>query len=323
MTQTDQIFIVLYKAPEQDVQNAFLENGTFTVYMWPIGCTFFVQNATAEVQGNNKLLKSELSSPTQMDYTNLFAPTSPALKSRYDPLERSWEPLIHSIIESEIGTGGSADSSGGEQLPYQWLENIVYLNLNSSTLPGSSSSESPTVTERFEAIERALGGLTGLAYGMLVQSFRAQTLDASAGGNISLSGVGNNWRPTMALVDGQQIILRGRLKINGLQVVIGTLSVVMICLAVMFALAPNRTRHETPVEDVVRDGGVIDVISLANHSTLPSILADDMHGETRDYNGSPGSKDKRRMIAERTTIAYVFTALFPETLCIQSIFCTH
>jgi hypothetical protein len=231
------------------------------------------------VGGNNKLLSST-SSSSSIDRTNLFKREPPT-----DPLLIGWEPLIESIWYSEVGSADSADSSGGEQIPAQWLENILYAPLNSS-MP-SATGPSLTVAERMGAMENILEQLTGLAYGMIIQSFRSQTRDGS-------TSVGSSWTPTSAIVTGQLVLLRGKFVVNGLQIMVGTICVCVLGFAVLFTVAQRGDEAPDARGGVVRDGGVIDLISLANRSALPRIIA--------GANAVTSTKDERRAVAERTMV---------------------
>lgn len=274
--------------------------------MWPIGCSLFVENATAQVLGSNKLLTNSVSPSSMINRADLFTPTNPLLKSRTDPIEARWERFIEAILFSEIGTGDSADSIGGEQMPRQWLENIVFSSFYSSDLAGASNPENPTMAERFDGMERALEDVTALGFGMIIQSFRSLTLDAlkiTTGGSDGLNDVAKTWKPVTALVSGQRATVLGQLRVNGVQVIIGTLCVITLTLAIILVLAPDFSDDRRVRKDgVVRDGSVIDLISLVNNSTLPSIIANDGLGDVYGSNAIVKVNDERRKIAERTKI---------------------
>jgi hypothetical protein len=265
----------LAPAPEEEQKHAFLENGTFTLYVWPIGCSLYIDNITAEVGGNNKLLSST-SKPRDIDRTHVFNRERPT-----DPLLISWEPLIESIWYSEMGTA----ISSGAGIPVQWLENILYAPLNSGV--PSTTGPSPTVAERMAAMEKILEHLTGLAYGMLVQSFRSQTRDGS-------TVVGLNWEPTSAIITGQRVVLCGKFVVNGLQTVVGTISICVLAFALLFAITQRCDNAPDSHGGVIRDGGVIDLISLVNRSALPGVIA--------SANVAASTKDERRAVAERTMV---------------------
>jgi hypothetical protein len=138
------------------------------------------------------------------------------------------------------------------------------------------------------AMEKVLEQLTGLAYGMAIQSFRSQTRDGS-------TVVSSNWNPTSAIVTGHRIVLRGKFVVNGLQVVVGAICVCVLAFAMLFAVAQRGDEAPDTRGGVVRDGGVIDLISLVNRSALPRIIA--------GTNGVAAStKDERRAVAERTMV---------------------
>lgn len=247
----------------------------------------FVNNITAEILGTNSLLRTT-SRPPPLDRTNLFVRPEPT-----NILERSWEQLIESIYYSELGTGGSADSSGGEVLPRQWLEGQLLPIFNATTLPGSKDEiYSPTTIDRTTTLESFLERLTALSYGIIVQNFRSQTRD-------KVFSVSSSWKPVMAMVVGKRQTVRGLLNINGLQLFIGTACSIMLVLAVSFALATPSDEEQGNSHGVKRDGGVIDLMSLVDQSSLPSILVGRDPKETTDQ--------QRRAIAERTSIACVYS----------------
>lgn len=193
--------------------HSFRENGTFTLFAWPIGCSLRVQNITADVLGNNQLVRT-VTNVTQTDPTKLF--TRPEAT---DPLERSWEQLIEAIYFSEYSSGRSADSSGGEFLALHWLENIFLPILNDTTLPGGGE-HAPSVGDRLSLMSETLERLSALAYGLIIQSFRSQAHDG-------IPQVAADWAPVSRYVSGQQVVVRGKFTINGLQVVIGTVCVLV------------------------------------------------------------------------------------------------
>lgn len=233
------------------------------------------------MRGNNKLLSST-SKNTDVNRADLFKREHPT-----DPLLINWEPLIQSLWFSETGSVDSTNSSGGDQIPAQWLENILYAPLNSSVPSGIGFP--PTVAERMAAMEKKLEQLTALTYGMIVQSFRSQARDDS-------TAVGSDWKPTSAIVAGQRVVLRGKFVVNGLQVVVSTICVCVLAFSVLFSVAQRG--NEAP-GSVAREGGVIDLISLVNRSALPRIIA--------GANAATSRKDERRAVAEQTMIVYVLS----------------
>lgn len=263
--------------------HSFVENGTFTFYVWPIGCTLHVQNITAEVLGNNQMVRTT-SNVTEIDRTKLFTRLAPT-----NPLERSWEDLIETIWFAEFDTGDSADSSKGESIPVDWLENLFLPLLNGTSLP-YSGAKMPSIGDRFAAMESTLERLSALAYGLVIQSFRSQAHDG-------LPDVATSWAAVNGTVSGQQAVVRGKFTINGPQVVIGSVCVMVLLFAVLFAVIARGQDKEEMRSDVVRDGGVIDLISLAKGSAVPRILAGGSLLST--------SAEHRREVAEQTLVTYV------------------
>ncbi|KAF9513091.1 hypothetical protein BS47DRAFT_1393580 [Hydnum rufescens UP504] len=82
-----------------DTKNAFHEDVNATFYIWPIACSLFAQNITADVQGDNTLMKKNTSSTTTDDPTPFLQPDIP-----HDPLEIAWGSMMSNIYlqESEV-----------------------------------------------------------------------------------------------------------------------------------------------------------------------------------------------------------------------------
>ena len=216
-----------------------------------------------------------------INHSNLFKKEQPT-----DPLLTSWGPLIDAMWFSEVGAGTTVSSAHMAQLPERWLENILYKPLNSSV--SSPIGRSPSVAERMAATEDIFAQVTGLVYGMLIQWLRSQ----------ALAGNTTNWKPTSAIVTGQQGVLRGKFVVNGFQVVIGTICVCVLAFAVLFTVAEGG--NGTHDVDIIRDGGVIDIISLVNQSALPSIIAG-------GHDVKAPMNDARREVAERTKTVWVLS----------------
>lgn len=245
------------------------------MYAWPIGCSIYVQDITAEVLGNNRLLRTT-SSPIPIGTSNIFnRPTST------DVLEIAWEPLIAAVYWAEYETGSSSsNSSKGEILPADWLQDLI--------LPSLSGNSS--LVDRISAMEDVLERFTALAYGLIIQSFRSQTHDG-------IPEVAASWLPANRDVLGEQSIVRGKFTINGLQLIIGAVCVAVLVLSSLCAMALSTDKTEEARTSLIRDGGVIDLISLMNGSSVPGILADGSLMNT--------SEEKRREVAERTFVVYV------------------
>ncbi|KAF9511950.1 hypothetical protein BS47DRAFT_1124728 [Hydnum rufescens UP504] len=80
-----------------DTKNAFLENVNATFYIWPIGCSLFVQNFTAHVLGDNTLLWRNITHTPTDNPTPFLWHDIP-----HDPLEIAWGDMITQIYLSQV-----------------------------------------------------------------------------------------------------------------------------------------------------------------------------------------------------------------------------
>jgi hypothetical protein len=134
------------------------------------------------------------------------------------------------------------------------------------------------------SMERELSTITAMYYALLVQSWKTRLQQGDP-------TVGVLWTPEPVMLDGTEPLLFARLRINLPQLFVGSAGTVLLILVALVIIWSRDLRNA-----VVRDGGVIDIISLLDGSSLPAILAaaDSELGDT---------KNARRGQAERTYVA--------------------
>jgi len=134
------------------------------------------------------------------------------------------------------------------------------------------------------SMERELSTITAMHYALLVQNWKTRLQQGD-------TTVGALWTPESVMLNGTKPLLFARLRINVPQLFSGFVGTVLLILVALAILWGNDLR-----DTVVRDGGVIDMITLLNGSSLPAILAsaDSEVGDT---------KDPRREQAEKTFVA--------------------
>ena len=76
------------------------------------------------------------------------------------------------------------------------------------------------------------------------------------------------WSPQNAIVAGEHTVLKMHLQVNGIPLLVGSLSVLVLC-----AISAICVIGHDVTGDTLRDGGVIDLVSLMHNSALPEILA--------------------------------------------------
>jgi len=139
-------------------------------------------------------------------------------------------------------------------------------------------------------MEREFSTITAMHYALLVQSWKNQLQQGD-------TTVGAFWTPESVMLNGTQPLLFAKLHINVPQLFLGIVGTVLLVWVALVIIWGHNLR-----DTVVRDGGVIDMISLLNGSSLPVILAsaESEFGDT---------KYARREQAERTYVAYSDTLL--------------
>ena len=134
------------------------------------------------------------------------------------------------------------------------------------------------------SMEREFSTITAMHYALLMQSWKTRLQQ----GDMT---VGALWTPESVTLDGTKPLHFARLRINVPQLFLGSAGTVLLSLVALVIIWGHDLRNT-----VVRDGGVIDMISLLNGSSLPAILAS---AESEFGN----TKDARREQAERTYVA--------------------
>jgi len=134
------------------------------------------------------------------------------------------------------------------------------------------------------SMEREFSNITAMLYALLIENWKTRLQQ----GDMTVRAL---WTPEPVMLDGTQPLLFARLCINLPQLLLGSVGTVLLILVALMVVWDRDLR-----DTVVRDGGVIDMISLLNGSSLPAILAS-VDSEFDNTN------DARRELAERTHVA--------------------
>lgn len=256
--------------------HAFNESAEVTFYTWPLGCILVTENATASVSGDGELVSVNISSPTSYD------PFPYLINTPNTPMEANFAPLFAAISASEGAAGGGAQGD-------TWLERSLRTRLE----------QKPTL----RAFEDALSSIMSTAYALLIQRWRTRF---STNDNTLTS----NWIPQTATVLGHFPVLKAHLEVNAIPLLIGSISTLILAVVSLICIIG----HEAS-DHIVRDGGVIDIISLMHDSALPSILA--ASSEDNDFATEMALFETRSKRAQRTAVASVaslITLLIIQTL---------
>ena len=217
---------------------AFNESVTVTFYIWPLGCVLVTNNATARVRGDGSLLSLNVTNPAPYTPFPFFS------NQPKNALEKYFSPLHDAIISSEGG--------GGLDQGDTWIEQALRTTL----------ADQPSL----RALEESLGSITSLAYSLLIQRWRTRRSD----GDRTLS---SNWVPENKTAQGHYPLLRAYLQVNGIPLLVGSISTLVLVVVSVICVVDHRI-----TDHIVRDGGVIDLVSLLHGSALPYIIAGDGGG---------------------------------------------
>jgi hypothetical protein len=134
-------------------------------------------------------------------------------------------------------------------------------------------------------MEKEFSTIVAMHYALLVQNWKTRLQQGDATAKAL-------WTPESVMLGGTQPLVFARLRINVPQLLAGAISTILLIL-VALATIWGHDIHDS----VVRDGGVIDMISLLDGSLLPAIVASSAEGQPGD------AKRARRKLAERTCVA--------------------
>jgi hypothetical protein len=189
-------------------------------------------------------------------------------------VELMWVNLtsgIYYLEENDVSTV----PRGGGFIEFTWMEYTLLDRVANST--------------GIRALEDSLGYISSLSYALLAQSWRTKL----AQGGLAAQELSQSWTPQNVTLYGTQPVVYARLKIGGAQLIITFVSTIILVIVSFMSTYGHADNH---IDPIIRDGGVIDLLSLVADSTLPCIIAE---GAEDSVNG----RDGRRVRAERTLVA--------------------
>lgn len=240
---------------------AFNESVTTTFYVWLLGCVLRTDNATAHVRGDGVLLSLNATASTP------FTPFPYLDNEPQNAMESWWISLLEALFKSQGGAGVHQGSTWVEDT----LERLLLAQPDIATL------------------ETNLASMTSFFYALVIQHWRTRY----GAGDPS---VAQNWTPSNTTVQGHHPVLKGRLQIDGIPLIVGCISTLILTVVSLSCVRGHDTN-----DTVVRDGGVIDLISLLHDSALPDIIAGD--GEGWDAAAERAMFETRSSRARRVLVA--------------------
>jgi len=182
-------------------------------------------------------------------------------------IESNWFPLLGAVTVLDVRSGNF------------WLTATLR-----SLLDGPHS-----ITTLEDNLARAIS----LTWSLLIQRFR----NRFAAGDTSLS---STWTPQHEIGSGEHPVLKAYLQVNGIPLLVGSLSVLVLCAVSIMCVAGHGVN-----DNIVRDGGVIDLVSLLHNSALPEIVAGPEE-DGRNENIGDAMFTTRSNRAKRVMVASVF-----------------
>ena len=175
-------------------------------------------------------------------------------------------------------------------LPSNGLERTFWDLIDSSSIIAGDWIQSQLLTAivngtGLSSMEKEFSAIAAMHYALLVQDWKTRLQQ----GDTTVKAL---WTPESVTLGGTQPLVFARLRINVPQLLSGAISTMLLTL-VALATIWGHDIHDS----VVRDGGVIDMISLLDGSLLPAIVASSAESELGD------GRRARRQLAERTYVA--------------------
>jgi hypothetical protein len=177
-------------------------------------------------------------------------------------------------LDQVDGSETSADGVGwqGQFIPLKWLENRILALLNGTT---SSSAQ------KLDALEADLQTITSMAYSLLFEQIYT-----------SKNSTGSRNANTIT-VEGQERMPLAKLNVNGLQVFIGLVCilVLLVCVLISSGLRPGA---EKSADGYMLSGELLDLMCLMKNSALPELL--------NNASAEPSNTNARRAKAEKLDV---------------------
>lgn len=133
------------------------------------------------------------------------------------------------------------------------------------------------------SIEDTLAHIASISYAVVVEQYRQRFAQHDP-------KVNQYWQPETVTLQGTEPIILAKLAINWIPLAIGLSSTILLTLVTLTSV----WGHDV-VDPIIRDGRMIDLISLLSESALPQLLARDDDGELR-------TRYEARRLAERTRV---------------------
>lgn len=237
--------------PDYIHRTRFLERLSVTFYIWPVACSLHVKNVTAIVGARNALTSAIKTDNTSMprSLTRSHLPSN--------SIEIYWTLLFTALYREEWDL--RVTDGGTRVLP--WLDDG-----QCSLFTGLSDARSSLTL-----FEDRLANFAALYYAVLDRHLRSEN-DLAA----------KWWKPLTGEVKGMRQELSTQLGVNGAQLIVGLICVLVLLCTSLFSMGWRRR-----ADGILWSGGVIDMISLIRDPSIPQLIVgdkEDDHSELARLN---------------------------------------
>lgn len=249
----------------QQIANAYPETMDVTFYIYPLACSLYATPPTARVRGDGVLFETNTTTDLRTDLNG-----TPFIRSHpVHNIELMWVNLTRGIYNLE---SSNVAIEGNHTIEFTWME----YTLLDCIINGTG----------IRALEDSLSYISSLSYALLAQSWRSKLFQDAQ--NLSQS-----WIPQDVTLNGTQSLVYARLKIGDAQLIITFASTIILIIVSFVSTYGHADDH---IEPIIRDGGVIDLLSLVADSALPGVIEE-------GAGDSASGRDGRRVRAEETPVA--------------------
>jgi hypothetical protein len=241
-----------------------------TFYIYPLACALYATPSTVRVRGDGVLLEASTTTGLRADVNS-----TPFIRPHpMHNIELIWVNLTSGIYHLELNDDFSLGLRNDMRPEFTWMENTLLNHIANGT--------------GIRALEDSLSYISSLSYALLAQTWRTKL----AQGGVAAQDLSQSWIPQNVTLNGTRPMIYVRLKFGGPQLTITFVSTTILVIVLFVGTYGHAGDHADPI---IRDGGVIDLLSLMADSALPEIIADGAEDSV--------SRDGRRVRAEQTLVA--------------------
>lgn len=221
-----------------------------------MACTLLTSNANALVRGDSTL----------QSYNTTASTPRTAAPFQSSPGGNTLEILYFMLMEGFAQTEWELRTSGPNPA---WLKQA----LNSSY----------ALKRDITSIEATLAEIASLSYAVIIEQYRQRYAQGDA-------TVAKYWQPETTTLQGTHPILLAKLAVNWTPLSVGLSSTIILALITLTVIWGHSI-----VDPIIRDGQIVDLISLLHESALPKIMGADDDGVALTEKESRRRAEKTRV----------------------------